>query len=397
MESVGETQGWSAKDFSLVVGGPLYQFLCRTHLSDHALRLLHRRTLAAVLLSWGPLLALTTVDGGELEPSRAASFLHDIGVHVRFLVVVPLLLIAELVVHRLLRPLVDQFRTHGLVRADQTEAFSGALDEANRWRNSMLAEVLLLITVYAGGIPFSLHRYVALGADAWFGAAARDEGLSGAGLWLVFVSLPLFQFLLLRWYYRLFVWARFLWRVSRLDLDLNALHPDRAGGLGFLAGSMSAFVPLAVAHGVLMAGMIASRIFMVGAQLPDFQDEVLIGALLMLGLFAGPLTVFAPMLARTKRVGLRSYGALGHVYTREFRNKWLGGKAGREPLLGSGDIQSLADLGNSFSVVEQMRLAPISLRRLVSFTLAFLAPMTPLLLTMMSPEKLVTRLVGLVF
>jgi hypothetical protein len=83
---------------------------------------------------------------------------------------------------------------------------------------------------------------------------------------------------------------------------------------------------------------------------------------------------------------------------REFRDKWLrGGAPPDEPLVGSGDIQSLADLGNSFGNAEQMRFAPITPWLLVAFIVAFLAPILPLLLTMMSVEKLVDQLAGLVF
>ena len=54
------------------------------------------------------------------------------------------------------------------------------------------------------------------------------------------MSLPIFQFLLCRWYFRLFIWARFLWQVSRIDLSLVPTHPDRVGGLGFLSDTVYA-------------------------------------------------------------------------------------------------------------------------------------------------------------
>jgi hypothetical protein len=62
------------------------------------------------------------------------------------------------------------------------------------------------------------------------------------------------------------IWARFLWQVSRLDLCLVPTHPDRVGGLGFLANTVYAFVPLAVAHGALLAGLLANRIFYLGGR-----------------------------------------------------------------------------------------------------------------------------------
>ena len=392
--SVGSRTG---TDFSLVRGGPLFQLLCRARLSDDALGLVHRRIAAAILVTWAPLLALCALKGDLLGPSPKAPFLDDIGVHVRFLVVVPLLVLAELVVHRRIPPLVDQFGRRGLVRPEQNARLAQAIGEASTSRNSIVAELVLLAIVYAVGALVTLHRYVALADDAWFGSPG-SAGLSIAGLWLVFVSMPLFQFLLLRWYFRLFIWGRFLWRMSRLDLDLNATHPDKAAGLGFLAGSLTAFLPLAAAHGALSAGMLANRIFFGGAKLTQFKMEVFTEALLLLLLFAGPLMVFAPLLSRVKRAGLGTYGALGQTYVRAFREKWLsGGGPKEEPLLGSGDIQSLADLGNSYTAAAQTRLAPISASALLNFIGVFLAPILPLFLTMMSMEKLIGRLVGLVF
>jgi hypothetical protein len=58
----------------------------------------------------------------------------------------------------------------------------------------------------------------------------------------------------LRWYFRIFIWMRFLWQVSRIELSLVPTHPDRVGGLGFLGNTVYAFTPLAVAHGAQLAG-----------------------------------------------------------------------------------------------------------------------------------------------
>jgi hypothetical protein len=393
-----ETAPFAAlQGFSLVLGGPLYQALRRAHLSDDLLGLVHRRIVAAVLILWAPLIAFSALQGGLIGPNPH-SFLRDVGFQLRFLAVAPLLILAEPVVHWRMRPLVEEFRVRRLVRPNQAERFEDAVGEARRWRNSPWAEGVLLAVVYAVGLLFTRRRYLALGAGGWYADPVTGQGLSLAGWWIVFVSLPLLQFLLLRWYFRLFLWARFLWRLSRLDLDLDVAHPDKAGGLGFLAQSLNAFVPIALAHGVLFAGMITDRILFAGAKLTDFKWEVLGGAVVMLVLFAGPLLVFSWGLARLKRTGLRRYGALGQTYVRDFRAKWLDADTPpEEPLVGSGDIQSLADLGNSFGAAEQMRLAPIRLTTTIYFALAFLAPIAPLLLTVMPAEKLLAQLIGLVF
>jgi hypothetical protein len=386
------------QDFSLVLGGPLYQLLRRARLSDARLGLVNRRIVLAVLLMWAPLLALSAVQGVLLGPARTMPFLDDIGTHLRFLVVTPLLIVAELVVYRRITPIVDQFTIRRLILPQDTARYADALSEAKRLRDSVLAEVIMVALVFAAGGLFTLRRYVDLGGGAWYASTTIRNQLSLAGLWLVFVSLPLIQFLLLRWYFRLFIWARFLWRVARLDLDLEVTHPDKAGGLGFLADSLNAFIPLAAAHGVLFAGMLANRILFGGAKLTDFEIEVFGGGVFLIFVFAGPLAVFGPRLARVRRAGLRAYGALGQSYVRAFRIRWLGdGAPPAEELLGSGDIQSLADLGNSFGAAEQMRIVPITPAALLYFAAAFFLPIAPLVLTMTSVEKLIGRLVGLVF
>lgn len=120
--------------------------------------------------------------------------------------------------------------------------------------------------------------------------------------------------------------------------------------------------------------------------------------LFLLCLIFGPLLVFSSQLAKAKRTGLGEYGMLAQRYVREYHAKWLrGGAPVDEPLVGSADIQSLADLGNSFDVIRTMRIAPMSKDAILRLAAAVLLPILPLALTMMSLEDLLKRLFGLVF
>jgi len=209
------------------------------------------------------------------------------------------------------------------------------------------------------------------------------------------VSLPIFQFLLFRWYFRLSVWARFLWQVSRIKLSLVPTHPDRTGGLGFLAKTVYAFSLLAVAHGALIAGQFANRIFHLGASLPEFKMEVAVLLVFILCIVIGPLLVFGTQLAQAKRTGGREYDTLAQRYVREFDAKWLrGGAPADEPFVGSGDIQSLADLGNSLEVVRSMRIVPVTKEAILQLAAATVAPIVPLALTMMPLGELLKKLFG---
>ncbi len=386
-------------DFSLVLGGPLYQLFRRAHLSGDALDLLRRRIVVLSLLAWLPLALLAGFEGRLLPGTAAVPFLLDVEVHVRYLLAVPLMVVAELVVHQRMRALLQQFLGRKLVPEAVRAQFDAAVASVARLRNSVLAEILIIAFVYGVGMFVVWRNYVALDANTWYATtSAAGSKLSLAGMWYGYVSLPLFQFLLLRWYFRVFIWARFLWQVSRLELKLVPTHPDRVGGLGFLANTAYAFLPLALAHGAVLAGMLANRILHLGAKLPEFKAEIVLMLFFVQFLVFGPLFAFAAQLARAKRTGLGEYGSLAARYVREFDGKWLrGGAAPGEPLVGTADLQSLADLGNSFEVVKGMRLAPVTRDAILQLAAATLLPVVPLLLTMMPWDELLKRLFGMVF
>ena len=388
-----------AGDFSLVLGGPLFQLLRRTHMAGGALELVRRRVVLITLVAWLPLLVLSLIEGQALDSGDVVPFLRDIEVHARFLLALPLLVVAELVVHTRLRTVARQFIDRDLVAPDAMPQFDAALVSAFRLRNSTVAEVLLIALVYGVGILFIFRHYTVLDAAMWYAVpSATGPKLSFAGAWYGYVSLPIFQFLLVRWYFRLFIWTRFLWQVSRIELRPIATHPDRVAGLGFLSHTVYAFVPLLMAHGVLLSGMIAGRIFYADAMLLDFKVEIGVMVVFLMCIVLGPLLVFAPKLAALKRAAIREYGTLAQRYVREFDTKWLrGGAPAGAPLLGAADIQALADLDTTMNIVHSMRAAPITRDAIVRLSVSVLAPLLPLVLTMMSTEELLQRLLKILF
>jgi len=98
---------------------------------------------------------------------------------------------------------------------------------------------------------------------------------------------------------------------------------------------------------------------------------------------------------QAKRVGLREYGMLASRYVREFDLKWVrGGTPDDEQLIGSGDIQSLADLGNSFQVIRDIQPFPFGKDTVIRILVMTLIPVSPLVLTMIPLEELIRKLLG---
>lgn len=383
-------------DFSLVLGGPLFQLLMRLRLTTPHLALLKRRILAITLLAWLPLLLLSLVEG-KMWGSTAVPFLFDVEVQVRFLIALPLLIGAELLVHKQVRLLVGQFVDRNIITEKVLPRFQELIDSAMKLRNSMTIELSLLLLAFLGGHylwnTVSILETVASDSGSWY-AVSNSTGphISWAGYWYMFISRPLFQFITYRWYFRIFIWARFLWQTSRLKLNLIPIHPDRACGLGFLAMSSILFAPLIMAHGAVFAGLIANTIFFTGAKLTDFLLLILGCVLFVLCIVLGPLFAFSPSLMHAKRIGLRDYGVLASNYVNEFDFKWVrGGVADDQQLMGSGDIQSLADLGNSFQVIREIRSFPFDKDTIIQVLLFVLIPIVPLIFTMIPLEELIKK------
>jgi hypothetical protein len=369
-------------DFSLVLGGPLYQLFRQTHLTGPALELLRRRIVFFCLLCWVPLAVLSAVEGHLLGGAKF-SFLRDIETHVRFLISLPVLLLAEVIVHRRLRSAVKNFVDRRIVSLEELPKLHAAIDSAIGMRNSIIAEVMLLVLVFTGGI-WIWRNEVALGVASWYASSRGGQmHLTWAGSWFAFVSVPIFQFILLR--------------VSRLRLRLLPANPDRAGGIGFMGRSTIAFTPLLFAQCALLAGQIASRIFYTGQSLLSFKLTILGFVCFFVAVVLAPLLVFTPQLWEAKLDGLAKFGSFAEEYVLDFAQKWMPRKANDEQLLGSADIQSLADLGNSYGVVREMRAVPFGTEDVLWLLIASVVPLLPLLLTIMPLDQLVTEGIKMVF
>jgi hypothetical protein len=384
------------KDFSLVLGGPLFQLFRKSHLAGDNLDLLYRRLLVITLFAWLPLLLLSTL-GSSAGNLGQLSFFHDVEVHVRFLIALPILVAAELVVHARMRPVVRNFVERRIVPPQDLPRFHGAIESAIRLRNSISLEAGLILVVYTLGL-WIWHGRVTLHAPTWYAMPGGAWHLTPAGYWYVFVSIPVVQFILLRWYVRLFIWFRFLWHVSRINIRLIPTHPDRSAGLGFLGKSAYAFGPILFAQGAMLAGLVATRVLYKGESLLSFKLQV--GGFIVFFVLAilGPLLMFTPKMARAKRKGLADYGLLAQRYVESFEQKWvLRDSTPSDELLGAADIQSLADLGNSYALVREMRTVPFGLEDISRLAIATAAPLLPLLLTIFSLEELILRIIKTVF
>ena len=372
-------------------GGPLYNLQKRVGLIRKNAPFTKRRALLAALITWLPLLLLSAMQGRAFGRSVPVSFIRDFSTYTRFLLAIPLLLLAENILGPRIAEAAAHFVTSGVVLEKDFQKFDKIVERGLDSRDSVPAEIVIAVLAYI--VSIIAFRETAVHVTTWY--ANRTDGgesLTWAGFWLIGFCTPLFQFLALRWLWRLFLWFQFLARVNKLDVQLFPTHPDQAAGLGFIGESQRFFGVLLFAFSIGSTGVIANDIVYDKIPLTNFAAGIVAYVVVALIILLGPLAVFTGVLLRTKRIGLQQYGTLATSYTGLFHKKWIEHQnPDQEPLLGTGDIQSLADLGNSYAFIEKMKPLPIDPRTIIQLVVASLLPMAPLLLTVM-PLKDILKL-----
>jgi len=378
--------------FSLL-GGPLHRLGCRMGLVQGGTNTV-ALGLALGALSWTVLVVLTFIGGA----GHQLFSLSAIGAHVRLLLVIPLFFICESLLDPRLTAFVGTIVRSGVVPENALPALQSEISRTARRKDSWLAEAICLL---AGALlPLIGPQLHLSGTAGSYDPSRAAGGPSWAGQWYWIVCLPLFRFLMLRWLWRLALWSCFLWRVARLELHLVPTHPDGNAGLGYLEVVQAQFTPLILAISALQAASFAEEMssgtVTFEAIYPAFALVLVVDAVL----FLGPLFIFTSKLWACRVKGLCDYMEFAESYVSGFDRKWLGtDTAPGEPLLGTPDLQSLADLTNSMNVVRNMRLVPLSRRLLTSFAAVGLVPILPLLLLKYPvaelTEKFFTRVIGL--
>lgn len=386
---MNETKSSVAENFSITCGGPLHWLLVRIGLTGDERRQVIRRTLFAVLVTWLPLLVLSLIQGQAYGTQIKIPFLKDLAVNVRFLIAVPILILAESGIDQRWRILALQFLKSGLVTEKNLPSFEAAIQRTTRLRDRVLPEVLLIIAALIPSI-FVKTELLMSGVSNWHTLGMGSGEVSLAGWWFNFVSTPFFRFLLLRWLWRLFLGTSLLWRVSRINLYLVATHTDMAAGLGFLSQGQKAFSPIVFAGGAVIASQVGNAIAYQGASLSSMKFPMIAYGVLAVIILVVPLLVVTPVLLKIKKKALLEYGALVTDHNQQFDQKWIQSKQSpNEVILGSNDPCSLIDLGSSFLVVRQMGIVPIDRGTLITLAIAAALPMIPVVLYATPADTLV--------
>ncbi len=381
-------------NFSVVEGGSAHRIFQRLGRKTPKY-VFHRTAVVCALVCWLPLVILSIAEGVAWGDKVAIPFFYDIAGYTRFLIAVPLLVMAESIIGPKLDEVALHFIRSGRIRETDHQAYKEAIEEGERLRDSKWAEALIVLVAYVSAVAGMIMFARTVSNWAW---TQSEFGIhyTLAAWWYAIVSIPIFQFLLYRWFLRMFNWSRFLYRVSKLDLKLVPTHPDRAGGIGFVGATQRFFAIIAFALGAVFAGVFANEIIYENFPISTIRIPAITVAVFLIIIIQLPGFFFMHTLRRTKRRGIFEYGELALQYSTDFERKWIRGeRSPKEELMGSADIQSLADLGNSYSVIQDMKIVPFPLKTSLWLVFAFFVPILPLFLTVMPIEEILETIVKL--
>jgi hypothetical protein len=366
--------------FAIEEGGPAWRLWLRLGLAPTDPHPLVRRALVLSALCWIPLLVLTWRDGLALGESVRVPFLRDFAAYARFLIAVTLLVLSDAFATGRLRQVLRQLYAERLLSDASEPQFIAAIATARRRMSSLWSEAFVLalaIFVCWSGT----ERELGNGTATWQGLIGPGgKTLTAAGWWAAVVSMPIFQFVFLRWLFRGVIWALLLARIAKLELRLVPTHPDRAGGLGFLAVGQAGFAMLILAASVSLSAVLADDVVYRGAPLESLYPVLGAFGVVAVLFVIGPLFAFAPGLAKLKREALHQYAALSARHDRAFQAKWLGDATPAESLLGEPDASSLTDLASGgYDRVKALRPIPLDVQAILPALFAAALPMIPLI------------------
>ncbi|MDX2443998.1 MAG: hypothetical protein QNK30_09380 [Bacteroidales bacterium] len=376
--------------FSLVSGGLIYSITKIFRRKAKPGKELIHTAIALSVITWLPV-CLLALFGGTLNDSDATiNFFEDFLLHVRFLLVVPFLILIEKIVDRSFVKNIEN--SDDLIPNSQQESFNKLVKRLNRLTDSFIPEIVMLIIVY-GTIIIFWHITPESEAGRNYLLNTRGDQLNPAGWYYLIISMPIFQMLIFRWIWRWFIWLYSIVAISKYKLHVDPLHADQMAGLEYLNLVPLVFSFILMAPSAVLSAYIGIDIIYNDAILKSYAFQIILYVFLLPIIIYSPLLVYMPFLLRSKSDGIYEFGSLVRKHNNNFANKWIGNyQANKDDLLGSVDNSSLADINGSYGPIAELKIIPIDLKFLVISFVLNIIPYLPLVFTYYSVKDLVNLL-----
>jgi hypothetical protein len=342
-------------------------------------RLTPRQQIVIVVsVTWIPLALLAAIQGVAVGPTQPRSFLEDAGMYARFFVALPMLLVTPSKLAPRFQQIIQHFLSSGVLKVADREHFLAILTSTLRLRYSWVADWVCLAIAYGWSASHVFLPALAPAVSASWRAVgpAGQQSLSAAAWYFVAISQPVYGFVVAHFLYRVGLWWRSLWMISRLDLQLRGAHPDGGGGLMFLGLSLRPCRWPAFALATSLAGGLANVVLATGVSVVSFRYVIGVIAVVITALFAGPLCFFSDQLKGTAFRSSLSHDQAVQEQLRQFEQKWIG-QSGQTDMLAVQDFSAVIDLNATVEKAHQMGRLPFRRSQLLELFVAALLPFLP--------------------
>ncbi len=354
-----------------------------------------RRLLFWSLLGWLPIALWAAVNGRALSAAAGEPLLAHFGVHVRFLIAVPLFILAEGVAHSLTTRLVPHFVRAGIVPEAEVPRLRAALTWITSLRDSSLPWIgifALVVSVATFSATLQPPHEV-----AWATEAVQDGGGADLGFgawWFLLVGRPIYLTLLLSWLWRAVLLALLFRAIAGLRLAIVPTHPDGVGGLGFLERLPTAFAPVVLAISAVAASGWAHGVVYHDVAIESLRLQMGALVVVVLLIFLAPMLMFSGVLRAAKRQALLDYGVLVGRHGRLVHQRWIEGRTVTDDaVLSAPELGPVADTNALYAAITAMRTVPLGKASVAPLILAALLPMLAVLAIEVPVKEILRTLV----
>ena len=345
-------------------------------------------------LTWLPLFIITLIQNNAINPEITMPFLKDYESYGRFLISIPAIFIAEKFINLQTSSSLVHFVESGIISENNVGEYESLLNKYRKLSDSKSLQVVIFIISTLNIFLVKTFWGSLMDFTSWKYDTAGDS-ITAAGYWYMIISLPVLKYLIFRLFCKFLLWTWFLIKISRMNLNLIAIDPDKSGGLGFLGIVQSSFGFLGFAQAAIASSEVANQVIYNGVPIEDYRFSLLVIPIVVI-VYLSPLFYFSRKLGKLKLDGIMIYSTLTHKYSKLFEDKWIRGNNinDNESILGSGDIQSLADIGATYEVVENIRVIPINLNIFLFMLIMVTIPFIPLLFLKFNIKQILEGLAG---
>ena len=390
-----DTNQTSPEFFSMSESGPVHHALAKMYPDKNK----KKSVLLFLGITWLPLVIINAFEG-TLFTGGQQSFLADVAMHVRLLVGLPMLLLIGAGIDKKVTDVEKYFSETLMKEKEQQFVFAKILKGTKKLANSAIAEIILLLILIAVTISVGhggLFNAEQGGTESW--KLAVNEGnqvLSYAGRWANFISIPVYQFLILRWLWRYIIWAILLFRLSLTRLSLQATHPDKAGGLGIILLAQKYFNLIFIAISIVISGELIARLIKDPDAFPGIRSDGIAYILICLILVLLPPVFFARKLINTKEEGLLKLSKLGTSLSNQFEEEWINDLPVENKTTNAKvSTSDLQDYDTIYVSLEELRLVPFTARDVIAMAIPLFIPYIPILFVHFSIGELLQKLFGI--